>query len=274
VLQILDTQGYEREEMIYRAVQYYVRQCITQDPFGFINGYLSEIELADSQVTELNDAMQAVGTSTLELICGRNFDDIASLAPEMLKNLGTLQQSALDTLNLLKCDNIVPIYYTSTIYDGTCTYSVTGVTWTFAGEFVSDNIQKYVCTLIIDHDLCFAAFLVIAFMGMIMIMFRSSYLEVEETEAKGVFMGESVADYAVETEPHYLPTQYTKDTSATAGVSAEASSYAEPESSYADPAYYGSEPAEVSALNHDFDADYRNSLIKASAPPEYEARTY
>lgn len=51
----------------------------------------------------------------------------------------------------MSCDRIVPIYINS-VYGATCTYSVKGVTWTWA------------------------SFLVIAFMGMLMITFRAAYL--------------------------------------------------------------------------------------------------
>ena len=76
------------------------------------------------------------------------------------------------------CDAIVilPIY-TSTFYDGTCKYSITGVTWTFA------------------------SFLVLGVMGMLMIMFRSSWLPTVHVDAK-FYLEEPVEGVEVEYEPH------------------------------------------------------------------------
>lgn len=68
----------------------------------------------------------------------------------MVSMLALLQSSVAKTLDLVSCKRIVPLY-TTTIYDGVCTYQPSAVFWVFA------------CTL------------VMGVMGMIMITLRSSY---------------------------------------------------------------------------------------------------
>ncbi len=67
--------------------------------------------------------------------------------------LTTLIKDSVLALQLLSCDNIVPIY-TSTMYNTACDYSVSALAWSFS------------------------AFLVISFFGMIMITLRSSWHDV------------------------------------------------------------------------------------------------
>ena len=173
IFAIITAQGYDKDDVLFRAIGYYIQQCINpdDDPFAFIATYGSQIEDADAQVTNLDVSLQQAGLERLEVLCGRNFDEIAGLTDQMALNLMTLQENARDTLELLRCDNLVPIY-TSTVYRGTCTYSVQGVTWTFA------------------------AFLVIGFMGMFMIMFRSSFLNIQEVDEfkQNAVSGEPIHD--------------------------------------------------------------------------------
>jgi hypothetical protein len=89
------------------------------------------------------------------LFCGKDFGPFATLLTTMTENLTTLSQHASSTVGLLSCDRIVPIYVKS-VYEAACTYSVTGVTWTWA------------------------SFLVMGFMGMLMITFRAAYLPNED----------------------------------------------------------------------------------------------
>ena len=139
VFSILKEQGYNSSEIVYRAVAYYVDQCTdpSGNPFAFISAYNDQIVLADSQVASLAGSLDIVGVDTLGTICGRDFTDIASLVDLMATNLRILKTSAQDTMNLLQCDRLVPIY-TATVYDGTCTYSIQGVTWTFACTYRED----------------------------------------------------------------------------------------------------------------------------------------
>ena len=131
---ILINQGYNSSDILVQAIKFYTNQC--QDPSGnpvdFIQGYVEQIDIANTQVAALDVTLSLVGLDRLELLCGRDFQEMANLTKQMSTNLGILKSSGNDTLELLRCDRIVPIY-TSTVFDGTCNYSVQGVTWTFAG---------------------------------------------------------------------------------------------------------------------------------------------
>ena len=83
--------------------------------------------------------LDLVGLDTLGTICGRNFTDIANLAELLATNLGILKTSAHDTIDVLQCDRRMTIY-TTTVYDGTCTYSIQrsymDIACTYMGDWV------------------------------------------------------------------------------------------------------------------------------------------
>lgn len=135
VFEILNATGVAEGELAFQVVRFYVTQCLAEDPFAFVADYRDQIEGADLSVQELDLTIQSVGVTRLQELCGDRVLDVASLTSVMLENLALLRESAKDTVELLRCDNIVPIY-TRTVYGGTCTYSVQGVTWTFAGELL------------------------------------------------------------------------------------------------------------------------------------------
>ena len=110
-------------------------------------------------MASLSTSLASVTVDVLNVICGKDFGPFEGLLNTMSSNLQTLSDNAKDTLGLLSCERIVPIYVNS-VYGATCTYSINGVSWTWA------------------------AFFVVAFMGMIMIMFRSSYLPNDTFDTK------------------------------------------------------------------------------------------
>lgn len=167
IIDMLVRQGVAEDNIVFQALRYYISQCVSEDPFSFVREYQGEISMATDQVGELNVALEAVTIPRLNLLCDKEFEPFEALVDTMVENLGVLDQNAADTLSLLGCDRITPIYL-NTVHGGTCNYSVTGVTWTFA------------------------CFLVVAFMGMLMLTFRSSIYENEEPER----LGESVEQYA------------------------------------------------------------------------------
>lgn len=272
VFSILALQGYSPDDMIIQAATFYINQCmqIENDPFAFISTYRDQIEVADAQVTELDSSIEQVGTARLTTLCGRDFSEIDGLTSTMVQNLGDLKSSAGDTISLLQCENLVPIY-TNTVYDGTCTYSVRGITWTFACKFMfywhTSHALLSNTFLTRTFSLLVTACLVIACMGMLMIMFRSSYLGDEEEDPDALFkesaaMGEPVGDYGQE-DTHYDgdgPAIYSSKYSATSGTSTDrdAERASGPAASY----------AEERETEMSYDQDYENSINQsmASAP--------
>lgn len=113
-------------------------------------------ESAATTVNDLSSSLEQVTIEALNLYCGKDFGPFEGLLSQMSDNLSILSDNARDTLSLLSCDKIVPIYVNS-VYGAACTYSVTGVTWTWA------------------------SFLVMGFMGMLMITFRAACLPNEDS---------------------------------------------------------------------------------------------
>uniref|UniRef100_A0A7S1UXK6 Protein tweety homolog n=1 Tax=Grammatophora oceanica TaxID=210454 RepID=A0A7S1UXK6_9STRA len=146
VLSILSKTGVQDDELVYKMVTFYVKQCISEDPFGFIGEYRDEIQIADEQIRSLTDAMDSVTLSRLNFVCGRDFAPVEALLSSMSANLDILRDNALAALELLRCSRITPIY-TATVYRGTCTFSVTGVTWLFASSLVVGVMGMLMITL-------------------------------------------------------------------------------------------------------------------------------
>jgi hypothetical protein len=86
----------------------------------------------------------------LSLYCNRDFAVLESLLDNLSQLLLVVGDAANQTLGLVSCDRIVPIY-TRTVYNATCDYSINAVSWIFS------------CSLILG------------FFGMLMITFRSAY---------------------------------------------------------------------------------------------------
>merc|ERR1712238_593423 len=82
--------------------------------------------------------------------CGQEFAPLVELLKQLQTHITALSKASVRALNVMSCPNIVPLY-TNAIYDATCHYSVIGATWVFS------------CTVLI------------AFFGLLCIMFRGAY---------------------------------------------------------------------------------------------------
>ena len=160
VMEVLRVQNLNQTGIVFEAVEYYVSQCTTADPWMFVRDYQTQVVDAEQTVRELNTAFEQVTVPRLNLLCGKDFGPLQTLLQTMDGNLNVLNQSATSALRILSCERILPIY-TSSVYGATCDYSITGVTWTFA------------------------SLLVLATMGTIMITLRSAYLDVEDEYVMG-----------------------------------------------------------------------------------------
>ena len=146
VIQIIENLGYDTNDLVFQIVAFYIDQCVTDDPFKLINTYKDELTAAFDYVTSFaNLKVQGLGE-----ICISNITAMDTLVGSLNTSIHSLADSADEALDLLQCSNIVQLY-TNPVYDGTCTYSITGATWAFA------------------------AFAVVACMGLIMIMLRSAW---------------------------------------------------------------------------------------------------
>jgi hypothetical protein len=101
----------------------------------------------------LNVFLRSIEDTTLQQLsqeCGQEYAPIVELLKQLQVHIDVLSKTSIRALNLMSCQNIVPLY-TNAIYDATCTYSIVGAKWVFA------------CTVCI------------AFFGCLCIMFRGAY---------------------------------------------------------------------------------------------------
>lgn len=117
----------------------------------------------------------------LESFCGDTVYAFQAAVTDMENDVISLANDVLQLVELLRCSNVAPLYVT-TFYGGTCTYSITGVTW------------------------CFSAFLVVGTMGLIMIMLRSAWQDVLDpamaAEAKELNFEDE--EYPEQVNPHMI----------------------------------------------------------------------
>lgn len=150
MIEIFQEMGHDQDTLLFKAVKYYVGQCVSDDPFPFISNYSEELRNIRENVTSFVAVTAALVNTTLQAACVDDVELLNTLAGELADNLQILVRSAMEALALLRCENIVKLY-TDPVYSGTCTYSINGVTWAFA------------------------SFTMVGIAGLIMIMLRSSW---------------------------------------------------------------------------------------------------
>jgi hypothetical protein len=194
VKKMLYNLGWRDQDLVYLILAFYIGQCSSETPFAFLDDFKDEIGNVTAIVLDFTDGVTAAGTAALSDACASDILFLEALNAVMIKNLVLLVKSVEDMRDILECENIVRLY-TTPVYDGTCTYSITGVTWAWA------------------------SFAVVGAMGLTMIMLRSSWkVDVEEdayAPGKPVTSGEFVPDQAPEeqesVEEEYTPYDPDKD---------------------------------------------------------------
>uniref|UniRef100_A0A7S2HEF1 Protein tweety homolog n=1 Tax=Helicotheca tamesis TaxID=374047 RepID=A0A7S2HEF1_9STRA len=145
-----DPNGY-----LYKGVVYYVQGCQkNRDPYDFVTQYDDDLELAKERLDRLAAEMDNIGVERLGLLCSKDFGPTRAIISTMQNNVDTLDENAKQALSLLCCERINRIYV-NLFQKGSCTYSVTGLTWFFS------------------------SLLVVSTCGMLMVMFRAVWLDVE-----------------------------------------------------------------------------------------------
>lgn len=147
---ILVKLGYSRDDLVVAIINWYIGQCTSNNPFEVLKSYQGDVEGVKLEITEWTLALEEAGNAALSDLCQSDVELLSDLSRILNDNLQRLVVDMKAGLYLLRCSNIVRLY-TNPVYDGTCTYSITGVTWAFA------------------------AFAVVGCMGLIMIMLRSAW---------------------------------------------------------------------------------------------------
>jgi len=139
-------------EIALLILKYYVSDCREVDPFN-VNVQYQQEHLANTtqSLNQLSESIESVAVDIIQSICGDNaFQGFTNSTTEMGDVLKTLKGVVIQVLELLKCQNISPLI-DDTLDDGVCYYCRHAVAW------------------------CVIGFSAIAFFGLVMITFRSSF---------------------------------------------------------------------------------------------------
>ena len=104
--------------------------------------------------------MSDIAIGKLSLGCKKDFEPLFDSFREMKSLFGIAREVLAGGLDLLDCERIFSMYQ-ELVYEGTCTYSISGFTW------------------------CAACLFIVSLMGMIMITLRSSVQNTEYLESDG-----------------------------------------------------------------------------------------
>lgn len=151
VYSILKAVGFSQDDLVLKAAVWYIGQCGTsEDPFDFLEIYEQQVAEAKLDVAQFTLQLENAGNNAVSQFCSDEANVLQGLATTLNTNMVELVKIIEDSLDLLSCKNMV-ILYTKPVYEGTCTYSITGFAWAFG------------------------AFAAVASMGLTMIMLRSAW---------------------------------------------------------------------------------------------------
>lgn len=110
---------------------------VQEDPFGFLQDYRTQLEVAMLDLQSLHSDMRDVTTPVLEDICGRSVDDYQALLHvlhDMKGIMGKLDDQIAKTQDLVDCRIISPVL-TEALNKGVCYSSLHGFASTFICEY-------------------------------------------------------------------------------------------------------------------------------------------
>ena len=142
----------EATQFLLEVLRYYIDECRSGDPFEFIRKFEAATVAAEQAITNFLaeiEVSERAGRLASGL-CG--VEEVKRSAELLTKAYQDLREGITGVFDLLSCDKITPLYQLP-VYDGVCTYSMSGFTWAFS------------------------SFLIASCAGFTMIMFRSSWQE-------------------------------------------------------------------------------------------------
>mmetsp|Transcript_19053 Transcript_19053/g.39261 ORF Transcript_19053/g.39261 Transcript_19053/m.39261 type:complete len:742 (-) Transcript_19053:417-2642(-) len=142
------------DNFFYDIIVFYTNQCTKPNPWEFLEGHYADLARGRNILGEFLRSIEDTTLEQLSQECGHEYGPIVELLLQLQDLITILARSSIRALNLMSCRNIVPLYTTS-VYEATCTMSPVGTTWVFS------------CTV------------VIAFFGMLSIMFRGAYYPID-----------------------------------------------------------------------------------------------
>merc|ERR1711907_317108 len=146
-------------EFFYNVILFYTNQCdLTKfdvNPWAFLENHYADLAYGKNVLDQFISTMD--DDTTLQQLtqeCGLQYAPVVELLKQLKGHINILADTSVRALNLMKCQNIVPLY-TNLMYEASCQYSVVGAAWVFS------------CAVLI------------AFFGMLCIMFRGAYYPID-----------------------------------------------------------------------------------------------
>jgi hypothetical protein len=146
---ILERRGFQKSSMYYQVVNFYSSQCREGNPWEFLEGFYSDLNAAKKNLLAFSQTIIQISPGQLEIDCGVEFGPALELLNKLVVHATILMDTGSRAMDMVKCKVVVP-FYTRTVYTASCDLSIQGAKW------------------------CFATLMVIAFFGMILIMFRGA----------------------------------------------------------------------------------------------------
>jgi len=142
------------DNFFYDVMLFYTHQCAKPNPWQFLEGHYTDLARGKNILGEFLRSIADTTLGQLSQECGHEYGPIVELLLQLQELISILAQTSTRALNLMACQNVVPIY-TTFIYDAACSMSPIGLTWMLS------------CSV------------VISFFGMIIIMFRGAYYPID-----------------------------------------------------------------------------------------------
>jgi hypothetical protein len=147
---ILERRGFQKSSMYYQVINFYSSQCREGNPWEFLEGFYSDLNVAKQNLMALSQTIIQISPAQLEIECGVEFGPALELLNKLVAHATILMDTGSRAMDMVKCKVVVP-FYTRTVYTASCDLSIQGAKW------------------------CFATLMVIAFFGILLIMFRGAY---------------------------------------------------------------------------------------------------
>mmetsp|Transcript_5251 Transcript_5251/g.7779 ORF Transcript_5251/g.7779 Transcript_5251/m.7779 type:complete len:631 (-) Transcript_5251:58-1950(-) len=151
----------EQSELLYNASTYWFNGCQTESPFAFIDDYKQMLNTSMTSMNTLQGMMESVTIQELERICGiiGDFDSIGLYFDRLKDNFEKIIAAANNTEEVLSCENINTIYVDA-VHGSFCSDVPNAILWSFI------------------------SLLTVSTLSMVIITFRSAWLEVLLSRSK------------------------------------------------------------------------------------------
>mmetsp|Transcript_32886 Transcript_32886/g.54287 ORF Transcript_32886/g.54287 Transcript_32886/m.54287 type:complete len:436 (-) Transcript_32886:221-1528(-) len=106
---IIESLGYNQDDLIYKILSFYIGQCTSVTPFAFLDDYKETIGNVNALVVDFADAVTAAATTSLSEVCGE-VTALDKLNAVVLRSLAGLLNNVKDMKDIVKCSNIVTLY--------------------------------------------------------------------------------------------------------------------------------------------------------------------